>query len=495
MSSAALAGHLGPPLCEKTLGDASPQVDGRLDGHGGERPTTRRGRLSALVVAALSASLLAGLGGAEAGDVCGTATQISGNTHGNAVHPELVVDAGGNATVVWFQIDGTQYNIASNRYVAGEGWEGAVLLESNGGDAFWPALAVDASGVVTAVWYQGGGSVYDIWSNRFVPGEGWQGAELVEDWDQGTAWDPDLAVAPDGRVAAVWKADNGSRTAIWAASYAPGSGWGGAAAVDEGAAGTPSDLHGGFESGTPFALWRVVNETGTSLWLNRLVPENGGATTTRTDYGTWARLLAHPWLGTPGEEPAVWTDRTWDDYSHVFANLCGPARPASDPTIIIDALPASIFAGVLDAHGTAFDEAGVAAVEVRVDGGSWVAADGTTTWTLRITVGAGAHTLEARATAVKGRTAGASVAFKVEGILAGPGPPPPSHNEPPVEPRPAAPPVVPPSTPTSPEPRPATAEVVVEDGGAPFWLSLVFVAGATALCGVVVWRGRRESSD
>ena len=71
--------------------------------------------------------------------------------------------------VVWYQYNGTCFNIWSNRYTAATGtWGTAELIEAdNAGDARYPQVAVDSSGNAVAVWQQSDGTRYNIWSNVY----------------------------------------------------------------------------------------------------------------------------------------------------------------------------------------------------------------------------------------------------------------------------------------------------------------------------------------
>jgi hypothetical protein len=78
------------------------------------------------------------------------------------------MDGSGNAVAVWYQNDGTHYNIWSNRYVVGTGWGAAELIEAYDSDsAYKPDVVMDSAGNAIAVWSQTAGSDSDIWSNRY----------------------------------------------------------------------------------------------------------------------------------------------------------------------------------------------------------------------------------------------------------------------------------------------------------------------------------------
>ena len=107
----------------------------------------------------------------------GTAQLIETENSGNAVDPQIAIDASGNALAVWYQ-DGdataaTRYDIWANRYTASTGlWGTATLIETdNAGNALGPQIAFDASGNAIAVWQQDGDATAatrnDIWANRY----------------------------------------------------------------------------------------------------------------------------------------------------------------------------------------------------------------------------------------------------------------------------------------------------------------------------------------
>src|SRR5256885_16338309 len=55
------------------------------------------------------------------------AALIETDNAGNAVGPQIGMDAAGNAIAVWLQYDGVRYNIWAKGYTAGRGWGIATL--------------------------------------------------------------------------------------------------------------------------------------------------------------------------------------------------------------------------------------------------------------------------------------------------------------------------------------------------------------------------------
>jgi uncharacterized protein GlcG (DUF336 family) len=153
----------------------------------------------------------------ELSGMWGTAQAIEGNT-GNADAPQVAVDPSGNAVAVWRQHDGTYYTIYSNRYDALSGTWGvtAQAIEGNTGGAYAPQVAVDPAGNAVAVWYQDDDMYWSIYSNRYDALSGtWGTAQLIES-NAGDAYFPQVAVDPMGNAVAVWYQFDGSYYSIWA---------------------------------------------------------------------------------------------------------------------------------------------------------------------------------------------------------------------------------------------------------------------------------------
>src|SRR5438093_9391421 len=91
--------------------------------------------------------------------------------------------------------------------------------------------------------------------------------------------------------------------------------------------------------------------------------------------------------------------------------------PASDtvaPTIVIDSPSnhSSVWSPV-SVTGTAFDNIAIQKVEVRVDGGAWTTAPGTTSWTQSLPLAVGNHTIDARVTDTSGNSKPVGISLSV----------------------------------------------------------------------------------
>ncbi len=200
------------------------------------------------------------------------AVLIETDDTGNAFDPQIAVDENGNALAVWTQSDGMRANVWSNRYVAGIGWGSAELIETDDtGNAFGPQIGVDENGNALAVWRQFDGARLNVWSNRYAAGIGWGSAELIEMQNDGSAFNPQVAVVNNGDALAIWSHFDGADTNIWSNRYVAGSGWGSAELIesDPGQAVEPQIAVD--DNGNALAVWTLAG----NIWSNRYVAGSG----------------------------------------------------------------------------------------------------------------------------------------------------------------------------------------------------------------------------
>lgn len=155
--------------------------------------------------------------------VWGTAQLLEVDNAGDAVNPDIAVDASGNAIVVWCQFDGVRFNIWANHFnSATRTWGSAQLVESEnlGTVELSPQVAADSDGGAFAVWAQSDGVRFNIWANRFNVSSGtWGNARLIEVDNTGDARDPQLAGDRNGNVMTSWVQFDGMRFNVWASRY------------------------------------------------------------------------------------------------------------------------------------------------------------------------------------------------------------------------------------------------------------------------------------
>lgn len=214
---------------------------------------------------------------AAPGAAWGTAALLETEA-GTASEPKLAVDGAGNVTAVWAQFDGVEDSMWSNRYDPGAGWGTSVLVETTSGIAQYAHVAASENGTVFAVWTQNDGLVEDAWSNRYVLGAGWGTAARIEVNDISSAYFPQIAVDASGNAIAVWSEDEvGGRRNIWANRFTSGS-WGAQTLLETSDAGNVEQHSLAMDAaGNAIATWsqRDVGGVHLDVWAARYVPGSG----------------------------------------------------------------------------------------------------------------------------------------------------------------------------------------------------------------------------
>ena len=296
----------------------------------------------------------------------GVAERISTGT-GTADFPQVAVDSNGNTTAVWTQYDGSNYNIWSNRYISGTGWGVPQAIEALAGNAYAPRVCSGPDGNAIAVWYQITTTSYGIFANHYVSGTGWTGTVRIGDdyssrvnlamdsagnamavWQQsivltdniyanvyisGTGWtgpvsiessgadayDPDVAMGPDGNAIAIWRQGSYYINA-YANHYISGTGWTGAVLLETDESGSVYDPRVVMNSsGHAMAVWRHYNA---DLWANRYISGSGWATATLIEaspYSIYDDDLPEIAIDNAGNAIAVWGQES-GSYESVYAN-------------------------------------------------------------------------------------------------------------------------------------------------------------------------------
>jgi hypothetical protein len=142
-----------------------------------------------------------------------TAPQLVENDNAGGVFSgkSVVIDAGGTATAVWSQYDGTRGHVYSNR-LTGNTWATPTIVETgNDGatsNAYDPRAAIDGNGNVMAIWIQNDESEGHYVANRYLPGSGWGVQRNIGQYGAAgfTASDTEIALVTNaaGDTVAIW---------------------------------------------------------------------------------------------------------------------------------------------------------------------------------------------------------------------------------------------------------------------------------------------------
>ena len=259
----------------------------------------------------------------------GTAQKIEADDTGVAQNAQVAIDTNGNAIAVWQQpnVNGRDA-IWANRYTAGTGWGAAALIESGIFDAGNPQVAIDGSGNAIAVWWQSDGARNNLVANRYVAGSGWGTAAVIETDSTGDVSAPQIAMDTAGNAIAVWAwasaVPNGPtyEYTVWANRYTAASGWGTAGPIDSvnNSTANPAPHVALDGSGNAIAVWHRPDGSWDSIWANRYAAGSGWGTSVlvETDNTNSARD-ARVAFDANGNALAVWT-QSFGGVANVMAN-------------------------------------------------------------------------------------------------------------------------------------------------------------------------------
>ncbi len=168
----------------------------------------------------------------------------------------VAINAAGHAVIVWSQDNGSWDDVWASTSTAESSWTAPQLLEDGEGSARFPQVGVDAQGNAVVVWQQFDGSRINVWANHYRVASGWATAELVEQYDDGNAELPRVAVTPSGQAVVAWYETTGMRMSVWTRRFVIGAGWNDAYALaqDNAAPASYPDV-AVHPDGTSLAVW------------------------------------------------------------------------------------------------------------------------------------------------------------------------------------------------------------------------------------------------
>lgn len=192
--------------------------------------------------------------------------------------PDVAVDGQGGALAVWVQggADGTLRPYAARRAPHGAWSAPQVLDTQHAGEADRPVVAVNAAGVGVAVWELRVGTDTRLYAAEYAPESGWSAPKPIEQ-GAGPVGPARVAVDSQGHALVVYQQRDGATASVWAVRRVAGVGWSSPLRLEASAApvGPVLTTDG---AGNALAAWVAVETDGTrSVRARRFNPE-----------GTWA---------------------------------------------------------------------------------------------------------------------------------------------------------------------------------------------------------------
>jgi phage terminase large subunit-like protein len=140
----------------------------------------------------------------------------------SATGPEIVVDSAGTATVAWVRSDGSDTIVQARRIPASGTPDSATHdLSATSRDAAEPQLALAPDGTVTAVWDRFDGSNFIVQGRRLTPAGDPEATTRSLSAAGRDAAEPEVAIASDGAGTVAWSRFDGSDFIVQARGLAP----------------------------------------------------------------------------------------------------------------------------------------------------------------------------------------------------------------------------------------------------------------------------------
>ena len=170
-----------------------------------------------------------------AGAGWGVAQRVNVNQTGEASDLQVELDAAGNGVVTWRLFNGT-WGFYGASYDGGGGWSEPVQLETAPAvNAEEPDLDVGEQGDAVAIWVREDGGLRNVFANRFRPGAGWGGPELVRPSLENFFETPTVAVDGSGTAVVVMPEVDSSDWVITTSRNTVGGAWEALATIYRGA--------------------------------------------------------------------------------------------------------------------------------------------------------------------------------------------------------------------------------------------------------------------
>ena len=220
---------------------------------------------------------------------------------------QLAMNANGDAFAVWTQVRLGRPIVWARRYVAGSGWGAANSIQGNTDfDGFAPQVAIDPNGLAVAVWHQTDGIRYNVWANRYTPGSGWGGAELIENDNTDSALSAQVAIDASGNALAVWQQHDGTRFNIMSNRLPSGGNWGSAVTIDNEDEPATAPHIAANDAGDAIVLWTQQSGALQNIAANRYTTANGWATAQVIDTQDGPALQSRIAITASGAAHALW---------------------------------------------------------------------------------------------------------------------------------------------------------------------------------------------
>ncbi len=148
----------------------------------------------------------------------------AGTVFGNA---DMAINPDGDAVAVWSQVDSTTINLWSARYAAATGWDAPENIDESDHVVESPRVAINGRGDILAAWPMRdiNNFAWDVWARRFTQASGWDDSKLLSEGNDFEALAARPVMDEDGNALVVWMQGLGIDVALFSRRYSAAGGW------------------------------------------------------------------------------------------------------------------------------------------------------------------------------------------------------------------------------------------------------------------------------
>ncbi len=183
------------------------------------------------------------------------------NAGNETYSPEVAIDEHGDAAAVWWHNDGGQDVVQGAQLPAGGSWSTSSQLSEGGEPAYNPQLAMNPQGDAVVVWERWNGSDFITQAVQLPAGGSWQSpVNISETGVDGEA--PRVAIDARGDEVAAWTSWNGSHDIADASEMAAGGSWQTPVTLSSGVQESYNPRVAMSSNGEAVAVWGAYNGSG-----------------------------------------------------------------------------------------------------------------------------------------------------------------------------------------------------------------------------------------
>jgi PKD repeat protein len=227
--------------------------------------------------------------------------------------PSVSMNSRGLAIAAWSSMRDSVWQVWTNKFVPGLGWQGPEAVGPAMPWTYAPVVGIDDNGNSSVAWIMDN----TIYTRRNVPAYGWDDAVVVSDavtYPSGLT----LAVDPDGKAVLAWEAQVDLHWGIMASVRDVGNHWSVPTLIESSRGQADNPCAAISDGGKAIVAFGIYESTQSDVWANSYAPGAGWlGETLLSDLGNYSSGPKVS-MDTFGNAFAVWDYMTASNYTYTY---------------------------------------------------------------------------------------------------------------------------------------------------------------------------------